>query len=140
MVPYGLLETLQLARLAFIRHEARKNYIDCFLYFSVIEAFLNNYNVMILLCTLAIKPEARKSFPPTLNNEITTRLLSFSVIPFLTENLTFWAQISSSGPLFLHRGHDTNTSHLKNILTISKAIPHLIGNFCNGIIKVLKDK
>ena len=36
----------------------------------------------------------------TLDNKITAKLLSFLIISFLTENLTFRARILSSGPVF----------------------------------------
>ena len=59
--------------------------------------------MMILLCKLAIKSEAtrfRLLWSSTLDNEISTALLVFSIISFLTENLTSCTQISSSGPPF----------------------------------------
>ena len=56
---------------------------------------------MILLCELAIKSEGTR-FLLTLDNKVTTKLLSFSIIFFsLPKNLTVQAQMPSSGPLFI---------------------------------------
>ena len=45
--------------------------------------------MMILLCELAIKSEGIR-FSTTLDNEITTKLLSFLIISFLTEKLNIF--------------------------------------------------
>ena len=73
--------------------------------------------MMILLCELAVKSEGI-SFSTTLDIKITTKLLSFLIISFLTENLTFRAQMPSSGPVFQHRGHGSNTNHLGVIVSV----------------------
>ena len=51
--------------------------------------------MMILLCELAIKSERTR-----LDNEIITKVLSFSIIFSLLKNLTSCAQICSSEPPF----------------------------------------
>ena len=55
--------------------------------------------MMIQLRKLAVKSEGTPCWP-TLDNEITTHLLRFSIISSLNENLTLCAKISSGGPLF----------------------------------------
>ena len=55
----------------------------------------------------------RNSFSPTLDNEITTRLLSFSIIFFFTEKLSIFCSDMFKWTSVLHRGHGSNTSHLK---------------------------
>ena len=66
--------------------------------------------MMILLCKLAIKSEGTV-FPPTLDNEITTKLLSFSIISFLKEKPDIWCSDYFKRTSVLHRGHGSNTSH-----------------------------
>ena len=55
--------------------------------------------MMILLSELAIKSEGIR-FRLLWTIELTTKLLSFLIISFLTENLTFRAQIPLTGPVF----------------------------------------
>ena len=52
---------------------------------------------MILLCELAVKSEALST---TLDNKITTKLLSFLIISFLTEKLNISCADTLSGPVF----------------------------------------
>ena len=70
---------------------------------------------MILLCELAIKYE-RTCFLPTLDNEITAQLLSFSLFLSLLKNLTSCAKICSSGPLFCSGAMGRIPVTLTNIL------------------------
>ena len=67
--------------------------------------------MMILLCKLAIKSEGTP-FSPTLDNEITTKLLLFSIISFLTEKLNILCSDIFKWASVLHKGHGSNTCHL----------------------------
>ena len=69
--------------------------------------------MMILLCKLAIKSESN-SFSPTLDNEITTKLLLFLIISVLTEKLNILCLDIFKWTAVLHRGHGSNTSHLNS--------------------------
>ena len=56
-----------------------------------------------------------------MDNEVTTKLLLFSINFSLLKNLTACALVCSNGPL-LHRGQGLNTSHLKeSTLPVSRA-------------------
>ena len=59
--------------------------------------------MMILLCRLAIKSEFRMSFSPTLDNEITTKLLLFSIFSFLAEKLNISCSDIFKWTSVLHR-------------------------------------
>ena len=65
--------------------------------------------MMILLCKMAIKSEGIR-FRPTLDNEITTKLLLFSIISFLTEKLNIVCSDIFKWTSVLHRGHGSNTN------------------------------
>ena len=59
--------------------------------------------MMILFCELAIK--SKDSFSPTLDNEITAKLLLFSINFFLTEKLNILYSGMFKWTSVLHRGH-----------------------------------
>ena len=65
--------------------------------------------MMILLCKLAIKSEGTR-----LDNEITAKLLLFSIISFLTKKLNILCSDIFKWTSVLHRGHGSNTNHLKD--------------------------
>ena len=66
--------------------------------------------MVILLCELAIKSEG-----PTLDNEVTIKLISFSIILFFSEKLNFLCLGMFKRTSVLDRGHGSNTSHLNPI-------------------------
>ena len=72
---------------------------------------------------------------PTLNNEITTKLLLFSTIDFLTEKLNILCLDTFKWTSVLHRGHGSNTSHHSIVFVVER---HCCNTFSTevGVISI----